>query len=121
MTYCFGEKRSKSMIRDYMLPLDRTRMIRMILNPDKCKFRVTEVTYLGHKLTGEGVQPDQTKIEAIIDMPAPQEKTRGAEAIRNGELPSQVYSRNVRDYGTELLKKHVLGTGRRIIKLYLRK
>ena len=41
-------------------------MIGMTLNPDKCKFRVTEVTYLGHKLTGEGVQPDQTKIEAII-------------------------------------------------------
>ena len=80
--------------------LDRTKMIGMTLNRDKCKFLVTEVTYLGHKLTGEGVQPDQTKIEAIIDMPAPQEKTRGAEAIRNGELPSQVYSRNVRDYGT---------------------
>jgi hypothetical protein len=54
--------------------LDRTRMIGMTLNPDKCKFRVTEVTCLGHKLTGEGVQPDQTKIEAIIDMPAPQAK-----------------------------------------------
>ena len=54
--------------------LDRTKMIGMTLNPDKCKFRVTEVTYLGHKLTGEGVQPDQTKIEAIINMPAPQDK-----------------------------------------------
>ena len=32
------------------------------------------VTYLGHKLTGEGLQPDQTKIEAIIGMPAPQDK-----------------------------------------------
>ncbi|CAB4011839.1 Hypothetical predicted protein [Paramuricea clavata] len=49
-------------------------MIGMTLNPDKCKFHVTEVTYLGHKLTGEGVQPDQTKIEAIINMPAPQDK-----------------------------------------------
>ena len=49
-------------------------MIGMTLNPDKCKFLVTEVTYLGHKLTREGVQPDQTKIEAIIDMPAPQDK-----------------------------------------------
>jgi hypothetical protein len=27
-------------------------------------------------------------------------QTRSAEATRNGELPSQVYSRNVRDYGT---------------------
>ena len=54
--------------------LDRTKMIGMTLNPDRCKFLVTEVTFLGHKLTGEGVQPDQTKIEAIINMPAPQDK-----------------------------------------------
>ncbi|CAB3997130.1 Hypothetical predicted protein [Paramuricea clavata] len=54
--------------------LVRTKMIGITLNPDKCKFRVAEVTYLGHKLTGEGVQPDQTKIVAINDMPAPQDK-----------------------------------------------
>ena len=54
--------------------LDRTKSIGMTLNPDKCKFRVTEVAYLGHKLTEEGVRPDQTKIEAIINMPAPQDK-----------------------------------------------
>ena len=75
--------------------LDRTKMIGMTLNPDKCKFRVTEVTYLGHKLTGEGVQPDRTKIEAIINMPAPQDKARCAEVTWNGELFSKVYSRNV--------------------------
>jgi hypothetical protein len=54
--------------------LDRTKLIGMTLNPDKCKLRVTEVTYLGHKLTGEGVRPDQSKVEAIINMPAPQDK-----------------------------------------------
>jgi hypothetical protein len=54
--------------------LDRTKLIGMTLNPDKCKLRVTEVTYLGHKLTGEGVPPDQSKVEAIINMPAPQDK-----------------------------------------------
>ncbi|XP_028416269.1 uncharacterized protein K02A2.6-like [Dendronephthya gigantea] len=54
--------------------LDRTKSIGMTLNPDKCTFRVTEVTYFGHKLTAEGIRPDQTKIEAIINMPAPQDK-----------------------------------------------
>lgn len=58
--------------RRLQVALDRTKMIGMTLNPDKCKFRVTEVTYLGHKLTGEGVQPDQTKIEAINNIAAPQ-------------------------------------------------
>ena len=51
--------------------LDRTKVIGMTLNPDK--FRVTEVIYLGHKLTAEGVRPDQSS-EAILNMPAPQDK-----------------------------------------------
>ncbi len=46
-------------------------MIKMTLNPDKCKLRVTEVTYFGHKLTGEVVRQDQLKVE---DMPASQDK-----------------------------------------------
>ena len=54
--------------------LDRTKAISMTLNPDKCKFRFTEVTYLGHKLTAKKVQRDQSKIEAILNMPAPQDK-----------------------------------------------
>lgn len=54
--------------------LDRTKRIGMTLNPDKCKFRVIEVTYLGHKLTAAGVRPDQSKIDAILNMPAPQDK-----------------------------------------------
>ena len=54
--------------------LDRTKMIGMTLNPDKCQLRVTEVTYLGHKLTEGGVLPDQSKVEAILNMPAPQDK-----------------------------------------------
>ena len=33
-----------------------------------------EVTYLGHKLTGEGVKPDQSKVDAILNMPAPNDK-----------------------------------------------
>ena len=67
------EKRSKSMIRDYKLPGPKQDSDwNDPQHPDKCKFCVTEVTYLGHKLLGGGVQPDQTKIEAIINMLAPQ-------------------------------------------------
>ena len=46
----------------------------MTLNPDKCQLRVTDVTYFGHKLTEGGVLPDQSKFEAILNMPAPQDK-----------------------------------------------
>ena len=67
---------------------------------DKCKFCVTEETYLGHKLTGGGVQPDQTKIEAISYL---------ATFIQG--MPEI----------TAPLRDMFRGTGRLIIKLYLRK
>ena len=55
--------------------LDRAKMIGMTLNPDKCKFRVTEVTYLGHKLTATGVRPDPSKVDAVLNMPPPSDKS----------------------------------------------
>lgn len=46
----------------------------MKLNRDKCLFGVTEMTFLGDKVTSEGVEPDQSKVQAILDMPAPTDK-----------------------------------------------
>ena len=54
--------------------LDQIKMIGMTLNPDKCQLRVTQVIYLGHKPIEGGVLPDQSKVEAILNMPAPQDK-----------------------------------------------
>ncbi|XP_026050672.1 uncharacterized protein K02A2.6-like [Astatotilapia calliptera] len=44
------------------------------LNRDKCLFGVSEMTFLGDKVTSEGVEPDQSKVQAILDMPAPTDK-----------------------------------------------
>ncbi|XP_061129807.1 uncharacterized protein K02A2.6-like [Syngnathus typhle] len=44
------------------------------LNRDKCLFGVKEMTFLGDKVTSEGVEPDQSKVQAILDMPAPTDK-----------------------------------------------
>ena len=44
------------------------------LNREKCQFRVTQVTFFAHVLSGEGVYADPTKISAIIDMPVPKNK-----------------------------------------------
>jgi hypothetical protein len=41
------------------------------LNADKCEFRKTEITFLGEKLTCEGIQIDQSKLTAIKNMPPP--------------------------------------------------
>jgi hypothetical protein len=43
------------------------------LNRAKCKFLMEEVQYLGHRLTGEGVKPVQSKVDAIMKAPEPQD------------------------------------------------
>ena len=55
--------------------LDRAKMIGMTLNPDKYKFRVMEVTYLGHKLTATGVRLDPSKVDAVLNMPPESDKS----------------------------------------------
>lgn len=44
------------------------------LNPDKCKFRETEITYIGHTLSESGITACLTKVQAIREMPAPCDK-----------------------------------------------
>jgi hypothetical protein len=47
--------------------LDRAREVNMGLNGDKCKFYRTEVAYVGHVISEEGVKPDPDKIRTIIE------------------------------------------------------
>ena len=60
--------------------LQRCEEINLTLNKEKCEFRVKEVTYIGHKLTPDGVKPDERKVEAIKHMPPPEDK-KGAERL----------------------------------------
>ena len=60
--------------------LQRCEEINLTLNKEKCEFRVKEVTYIGHRLTPDGVKPDERKVEAIKHMPPPEDK-KGAERL----------------------------------------
>ena len=51
--------------------LQRCRERNIKINLDKCKFLTEEVTYMGHTLTNTGLKPDEEKIRAIIEFPAP--------------------------------------------------
>ena len=51
--------------------LEKARMNNLKLNKDKCQFGVTEVTFLGDRLTQNGVQPYVEKVIAIQEMPQP--------------------------------------------------
>lgn len=44
------------------------------LNIDKLELRRTEVPFIGHVATGEGIRVDPAKVKAIRDMPAPTDK-----------------------------------------------
>ena len=53
--------------------LDRARERNLRLNPDKMKLKLTEVSYIGHILTRDGLRVDPNKVEAIVKMPAPKD------------------------------------------------
>lgn len=54
--------------------LQRARESNLKLNQKKCKFLQTEVAYIGHLLTGQGVKPDPRKVSAISEMKPPTNK-----------------------------------------------
>ena len=55
--------------------LDRARQLNLKLNPQKCKFHVNKVPFVGHILTSDGVQCDQSKISDINNLEKPKDKT----------------------------------------------
>ncbi len=54
--------------------LKRCKELNITLNKDKCRFRLSEVKYMGHILSADGLKPDPAKIEAINRMKAPSNK-----------------------------------------------
>ncbi|KAL6471877.1 hypothetical protein MHYP_G00205270 [Metynnis hypsauchen] len=51
--------------------LDRCRKRNIKLNAEKFKLRQSEVPYIGHRLTSEGLKIDPEKSRAIAEMPSP--------------------------------------------------
>jgi len=55
--------------RKYNLLIERLRRANLKLQPDKCEFLKTEVTYLGHVIGKDGVKPDPKKLEVVRQFP----------------------------------------------------
>ena len=66
----WGENTEQHDVRPRQV-LDCCRDRNLKLNKDKCRFRVSEVSYVGHVLSADGVKPDPLKVEAIKAMPPP--------------------------------------------------
>ncbi|KAK7105840.1 hypothetical protein V1264_017168 [Littorina saxatilis] len=53
--------------------LERVRQAGLKLNKEKCEFRKTKLDFLGHTISQDGIQPDLSKVKAIIEMTEPQD------------------------------------------------
>ena len=51
--------------------LRRLREFGLKLNPQKCSFFCKSVSYLGHRVSEEGVSCDPTKVESVRSWPRP--------------------------------------------------
>ena len=51
--------------------LERARQVNLKLNKSKVKLRKTEVKFMGHVISNEGLKPDPDKVSAIKNMPKP--------------------------------------------------
>ncbi len=51
--------------------MERCRERNLKINPTKMKFKVQEVSFIGHRLTSKGLEPDPGKTQAVLDMPKP--------------------------------------------------
>ena len=52
--------------------LERLRSNNVKLNEKKVKFKTDKVTYMGYLITNKGLEEDPAKVEAISEMPTPQ-------------------------------------------------
>lgn len=54
--------------------MDGIQAVNLKLNPDKCRFRVSGASYVGHLLTDQGVKPDPGNTAAVRLMTPPEDK-----------------------------------------------
>ena len=55
--------------------LEKARKVNLKLNPKKSVICKRQVKYVGHVLSGEGIKPTDERIQAIVDMPTPTDKS----------------------------------------------
>ncbi|KAK3882515.1 hypothetical protein Pcinc_013114 [Petrolisthes cinctipes] len=55
--------------------MEHCRRKKIKVNRDKLQYKVPEVSYMGHRLTPQGMEPDPNKISGIVNMPAPGDLT----------------------------------------------
>lgn len=99
------EEHNKRLIEVFL----RLKEANLRLQPDKCNFLRKEVVYLGHIITKDGIKADPSKIEAVVNFPAPQNEKE----IMSFLGLAGYYRKFIKDFSkiakplSELLKKDV--------------
>lgn len=68
---CYGHTKEVHDLRLRMV-LERCKQINVKLNREKCKIGLTEIKYLGHTISENGIRPDDSHILPIRNMPKPE-------------------------------------------------
>ena len=63
--------------------IHRLREVGLKVNPGKCQFIRSEVEYLGHVITPEGLRPNSKLVEAVRDVLSSQECPRVTKILRS--------------------------------------
>ena len=80
--------------------LDSVREINIILNKEKCQFRLKQIDYLGETLTQEDVKPDNQEIKAILEYRTPECEADVLSLLGMVKFYSQVFTKSLRSYNT---------------------
>lgn len=79
------------------------------LNPSKCVFFESDVTYLGHHISEKGIQADRSKFSAIENYPTPKD----ADEVRRFVAFCNYYRRFIQNFAeiayplNKLLRKNI--------------
>ena len=84
--------------------LERLRQAGLKLQPHKCKFLQSQVTYLGHVVSAQGVSPDPEKTSKIKSWPVPQ----SAQEVQRFLGLANYYHRFIKDFATMAKPLHRL-------------
>ena len=79
-------------LRRLKFVLQRLEWVNLQLSPSKTRLMAKSITFLGKTLSSKGIEIDESKIKAILELPSPKNVKHLKNNLGNVELPSFIYS-----------------------------